>query len=128
MERATDSNRFLVLTRRAGQSIRIGSDTQIFVVGVFGTIVRLEITIGPAHEHNGPHGSLVSCSLNQRIDLGCEISLSVSRIRSREVRLGISAPADLPILRTELLRRSRTHHVTGAPNPDSRELSSAAPD
>jgi carbon storage regulator len=41
--------------------------------------------------------------LSQSISIGPDIRVTVCRILGRKVKLGIDAPADVPILRTEII-------------------------
>ena len=95
---------YLVLTRRPGQSIRIGSRVEILIVGIMESVVRLEIAERTDADGLPPSASFISCRLNQCIQLGRDISLRVARVCPRGVRLGITAPTAVTILRSELCR------------------------
>jgi carbon storage regulator len=43
---------------------------------------------------------------SQQILIGSDISITVVRVERNQVRLGITAPAGVPILREEIVRRT----------------------
>jgi carbon storage regulator CsrA len=45
---------------------------------------------------------VLSRKVSQQIMIGSEISITVVKIEGKQVRLGIQAPSDVTILRTEL--------------------------
>jgi carbon storage regulator len=47
---------------------------------------------------------VLSRKQSQQIQIGSEISITVVRIERKSVRLGVSAPPDVSILRDELVR------------------------
>ena len=54
--------------------------------------------------------------VGQKIRIGDEIEIVVREIRGRQVRLGISAPAELPVYREELyLQIAQEAAAEGAP-------------
>ncbi len=50
--------------------------------------------------------------LNQTLTIGTDITVSVVEIRGSQVRIGVSAPDDVSILRGEVLEKSRAARRT----------------
>ena len=50
--------------------------------------------------------------LNQSLTIGSDITISVIEIRGSQVRIGVSAPGDIPILRGEVLEKTRVARRT----------------
>ena len=50
--------------------------------------------------------------LNQSLTIGSNITISVMEIRGSQVRIGVSAPSDTPILRGEVLEKARVARRT----------------
>ena len=50
---------------------------------------------------------VLSRKLNQQICIGDRITVTVLEIRGNRVRLGIEAPAEVPVFRQELLDKCR---------------------
>ena len=50
---------------------------------------------------------VLSRKQGEKIIIGNSIVITVSRVEAGRVRLAISAPSDVPILRMELLKRDR---------------------
>ena len=48
---------------------------------------------------------VLSRKSNQEIQIGGDVTITVLRVRGDEVRLGITAPRAVPVLRGEVLRR-----------------------
>jgi carbon storage regulator len=48
---------------------------------------------------------VLSRKRSERIVLGSDICITVVKLEGNHVRLGIDAPADLPVMRAELLER-----------------------
>jgi carbon storage regulator len=44
---------------------------------------------------------------------GCEVTITVANIKGDRVRLGIAAPAEVAVLREELVRRKKHGSVAG---------------
>lgn len=103
MDCAIDSNthRILVVSRRAGESILIGSHFEVLVVALLPPMVRLEV-VTRSSRGTPPECSLVSCEVNKRIRINDLIELVVRQVRNRDARLGVIAPAEIRILRSEL--------------------------
>lgn len=55
----------------------------------------------------------------ESIQVGDDIEISILEIRGNQVRLGINAPPDVLVLRSELLDTARTPTLTQDPAPDS---------
>lgn len=51
---------------------------------------------------------VLSRRINERIIIGDSIVLTVVQIQGNNVRLGVEAPADVEVVRDELLRRTRS--------------------
>jgi carbon storage regulator len=51
--------------------------------------------------------------INETVLIGSHIRITAASIRGRHVRLAIEAPADVRILREELVRAPRDHNNTG---------------
>ena len=104
MECANDSvsRRLLILTRRAGESILIGTSIEILVVAIATPTVRLEILTRSDRDPESLQRVLVSCEADRRIAINDRIDLLVRFVRGRNVRLGVIAPADVIVLRSEL--------------------------
>ena len=49
---------------------------------------------------------VLSRKMSERILIGSEISITIVKIEGNQVRLGIEAPSDVTILRSELATRS----------------------
>lgn len=86
----------LILGRRPGESIHVGDDV-IRVNNVHGDTVMLTVSrMGLEPEH-----------VNVRLEDGHTISdvssFRVLRVQNKQVRIGITAPSDMKILRDELL-------------------------
>ena len=115
----------LVFSRKVGQSIAIGESVTVTIVNIRGQHVRIgvsapndmpvsrgEIPHSAAGEFNSYSGSLqkgtIACSrkTGQRILLGNDVSLEVIGIAADSVRLGIDAPPDIRVIRTELTATS----------------------
>lgn len=58
---------------------------------------------------------VLSRRLEQRIRIGESITVTVVRIGRDQVRIGIDAPSDVPIVRAELLPPTDDPSPTGAP-------------
>ena len=107
------------------------SEKQAFPV-VFQVTKQLEVTFGtllavgwiiqgtnPDTWQEACHMLVLSRKLNQSIHLGQNITISVVRIKGNVVQLGIEAPKEVHILRSELLEReiqsaSRTSGLAAA--------------
>lgn len=44
---------------------------------------------------------------NETINIGADVEITVLRISSKKVRLGIKAPKDVPVLRNEIFRKGK---------------------
>lgn len=105
----------LVLSRKAQESLLIGDDIEMIVVSVEGSrarlgfrapgyrVVREEVQ---AEEHSGGTGGtgllVLSRGRAQAVLIGDKIRVVVQRVNSHIVRIGIDAPADIRVLRSEL--------------------------
>jgi sRNA-binding carbon storage regulator CsrA len=83
----------LVLSRRPGQSVRVGS-TELRVVHVKGDHCLLEV---------GSHYRTLEPGQTLGPVEGVYVRIAVGGLDQGRVRLGFSGPRDVPILRTELL-------------------------
>jgi len=46
--------------------------------------------------------------------LGDEIRVVILEVRGKQIRIGIEAPADVPVLREEIIERIRAQNLTAA--------------
>jgi carbon storage regulator len=64
---------------------------------------------------------VLSRKLNESIVIGGDIRITVVGLRGNHVRLGIEAPADVPVMREELLLPAAEHpdfvHALASRNP-----------
>jgi len=60
---------------------------------------------------------LLTRKLGEEIVIGEDIVLTVMRIGPDTVRIGLSAPRDVPIWRRELLAPTAAHAASEAPEP-----------
>ena len=67
---------------------------------------------------------VLSRKVGERIQLGDHITVTLVKVSGNLVRLGIEAPADMPVVREELLTRSRLPKADGT--TASGELSAAS--
>jgi|TARA_Y100000031_G_scaffold94174_1_gene103518 sRNA-binding carbon storage regulator CsrA len=77
----------LVLTRRQGESLRIGNDNKITVCIIYKTQIKLEIN----------DSEVVAIKLQESISIGDGIKISVEKIKESQVQIGIIAPKDVKI-------------------------------
>jgi carbon storage regulator len=61
--------------------------------------------------------------LGQRVLIGNEITIEVREVRGRQVRIGILAPAGMPVMREELYEMVAAQNTLAArtPSPDAVE-------
>jgi len=83
----------LVLTRRQGESLRIGNDNKITVCIIYKTQIKLEIN----------DSEVVAIKLQESISIGDGIKISVENISNSQVQIGIIAPKDVKIDREEVV-------------------------
>ena len=83
----------LVLTRRQGESLRIGDDNKITVCVIYKTQIKLEIN----------DSEVVTIKLQEGISIGGGIKISVENISNSQVQIGIIAPKDVKIDREEVV-------------------------
>ncbi len=93
----------LVVSRKFGQSVVIGDDIEITVLGIADGVVRIQVIrsrVIPVsqHEHLG-------LAVDQSVDLEDGIALTIIRLGEGVVRLGISANRAIPVHRKELLEQ-----------------------
>jgi carbon storage regulator len=50
----------------------------------------------------------------QTVTIGSDITVTVLEIRGRQVRIGVSAPRDIPVLREEINEKARSHRTLDA--------------
>jgi carbon storage regulator len=53
---------------------------------------------------------------NQTLAIGADITITVVEIRGGQVRIGVSAPTDVTVLRGEILEKARAAHRTPGPS------------
>ncbi len=83
----------LVLTRRQGESLRIGNDNKITVCIIYKTQIKLEIN----------DSEVVTIKLQESISIRDGIKISVEKIEKSQVKLGIDAPANMKVHREEVV-------------------------
>jgi carbon storage regulator len=59
---------------------------------------------------------VLSRKVGQRIILGADIEITVVQIQRQRVRLGVTAPRDVPVNRCELRKRIPKDHPERAPH------------
>lgn len=105
MQTISPTSGHLILSRRAGESLRIGSQMEVLILAIGDEVIRLEIASrddsGAAPNPNA-YSRLVSCRLNESVFLATGVELCVSQIRGQQVRIAIRAPLNMLILRSEL--------------------------
>jgi len=57
--------------------------------------------------------------IGERLRIGADIELVVLEIRGRDVRLGVTAPADVPVHREEIYLKIRDNNRAAALEPPS---------
>jgi len=57
----------------------------------------------------------------ESINIGEAVTVTVLGTKGGQVRLGIDAPRQIKVLRSELLDRPRSEHRSESPEPDSGE-------
>ena len=110
---------WLVLSRYKDESVRIGDDIEVMVVAVRGDSVRLifsaprdveiwrselyeEVAASP-NPKKGVGRLVLSRRIDESVRIGDDIEVMVSAVKGGRVRLGVTAPSDVRIMRTELL-------------------------
>jgi carbon storage regulator len=53
---------------------------------------------------------------NQTLTIGADITITVVEIRGSQVRIGVSAPSDVTVLRGEILEKARAANRTPGPS------------
>lgn len=102
----------LVLTRRIGDSILIGDEVELVVDSIANGVTTFRIALPT--DAPRPRGTLVSDafgtavivirrSVNEPFSVSSEITVYPCSLRGLQVRIGISAPMDVRILRKELV-------------------------
>jgi len=81
----------LVLTLRSGDTVNIGKDIKVEVVGVEGKVVTADIT--------APGAGLTRRQMrwNEVVKIGNDIDIRVARIRCLNIMMGITAPRHVVI-------------------------------
>lgn len=129
----------LVLSRQLQGVIRIGDSIQITVIRIRGATVRLricapreygilrgEIVGVPAAEviesdevhdddatgNDGGGGLVLSRKRNETIVINGDIVITVVEIRGGKVRLGIDAPREVPVHRSEVYEAIETERLS----------------
>jgi carbon storage regulator len=59
---------------------------------------------------------LISRKLAESFQIGTDIQITVQRIGRSKVQIGITAPRQIPVVRTELIERAERHEVTPITN------------
>ena len=91
----------LVVTRRAGESIRVGDDIVVRVIDVHAGQVQLALSLAGAGRII-PRELAVVRRAGDTIRIAPDIVVRVGAVRGGQVRLGIDAPRATRIVRDEL--------------------------
>ena len=83
----------LVLTRRQGESLRIGDDNKITVCIIYKTQIKLELN----------DSEVVTIKPQESISIGDGIKISLEKISKSQVQIGIIAPKGVKIDREEVV-------------------------
>ena len=83
----------LVLTRRQGESLRIGNDIRITFCIIYKTQIKLEIN----------DSEVVTIKLQESISIAGGIKISLEKIKESQVQIGIIAPKGVKIDREEVV-------------------------
>lgn len=136
----------LILTRRIGESIRIGDSVRLTVRAklrghialTLSTPAHLRVTddadvvLLPERQDHGGRRYRASLLLGDSLRIGEHVtvwigggrtSAAVTQARRRQVRIGIDAPRGVAIRREETLREARAH--SGAAGSRDRRMASA---
>ncbi len=97
----------LILTRRQGESLRIGNDTKITVCIIYKIQIKLEIN----------DLEVVTIKLKDSISIGDGIKISVEEISKSQVKLGIIAPAKMKVDREECVGDNVLSSTSGIIDP-----------
>jgi len=127
--------RMLVLSRKVGEVVRIRDDIKVSVLEIRNNSVSLgieapniEITRPDSKKKEGPpltgqEGMLVlSRKVNQTIQIGRNITVMVVDIQNEKVRLGFTAPADIPIHRSEVYDAIQRKQAKQTPHVEERNV------
>lgn len=103
----------LVLSRKLGQVLRIGDDIRVTVqsIGLGQAVFRIdcppEITIWPPRGNRTQvdGARIISRSVNETLLIGQEIKIEILSMRGRQARIGITAPENVAIHRSEIYDR-----------------------
>ncbi len=85
--------KMLILTRRQGESLRIGSDNEITVCIIYKTQIKLEIN----------DSEVVTIKLHESISIGDGIIVSLEKTKKSQVQIGIIAPESMKVDREEVV-------------------------
>ncbi len=101
----------LVLSRKKGEIIDIGGLVRLTVVDVRGDNVRLGVTAPKEirifrQELLEENHAVDSPAASEQFEIGGLVRLTVVDVRGDNVRLGITAPKEIRILRQELLEEN----------------------
>ena len=83
----------LVLTRREGDGLLIGSDIRVTVLIIFEKRIKLQIKV--------LENRVITCRLGATTPIRGDITVKVVDIDQKQVKLGIEAPKDMKIDREE---------------------------
>lgn len=87
----------LILTRRIGESINIGDDILVTILGVKGNTVRIRTAT--------PELLILTRKLGEDINISNDIIVTILSIKGMQVRLGITAPRSIQVHREEIYLR-----------------------
>ena len=91
----------LVLTRRQGESLRIGDDIKITVLIIYKTQIKLGV--------NDSEG--LTINLQESIPIRNGITVKLVKTDKTQVKLGIEAPEDVTINREEVYKKDQVGNM-----------------
>jgi carbon storage regulator len=67
---------------------------------------------------------ILTRKIGEGLMIGDEISIIILEVRGNQIRLGIEAPVDIPVLRSELYQQclEENSRASSSPVPDLKEL------
>ncbi len=121
--------RTLVLNRYPDESIVIGSNQEIKVTVLeitSGNQVKLgikapkETSITPKGEEGQEGMRVIYRKKGQVILVGGDVAVTVVRVKGNQVKLGIDAPREIPVVREELLKNKEQNDTESGPRAEVR--------
>jgi len=125
----------LILTRRVRESVLMGDDMMITVVGISRFSVRLQITAPERSaislhsgadqdfiDHWGGIPVTVTVQLEQDVVVG-PVNVAVLQVTKEQVRLGFTAPKEVKLLRHEIMLRGPKTQLSADEDDDPEKRS-----